>query len=358
MLRPARLPGAAAPADAPAAVLFTSGSEGAPKGVVLSHRNILANCAQVSAVTDFGPADRIVNAMPMFHAFGLTGGTLLPMFLGVRTFFYPSPLHYRIVPETIYDTEATIAFGTDTFLSGWARTAHPYDFRSVRMVFAGAEKLRADTRNLYFDRFGVRILEGYGVTEAGPVLALNTPMRNRFGTVGRLLPGIADRLVPVEGITAGGRLHVRGPNVMLGYLRAAAPGVLEPPPGGWFDTGDIVAIDDKGFVTILGRAKRFAKVGGEMVSLAAVEELVTGLWPDGLHAVLAQPDARKGERLVLVTTRRGAEPGALLAHAAARGTGEILVPRSIVAIDAMPLLGSGKIDYPAVERLLGARAAA
>ena len=352
MLRPARLPGAGAPADAPAVVLFTSGSEGTPKGVVLSHRNILANCAQLAAVMDFGPADRIVNAMPMFHAFGLTGGTLLAIFGGVRTFFYPSPLHYRIVPETIYDTEATIAFGTDTFLAGWARFAHPYDFRSVRMVYAGAERVRVETRQLYADRFGVRILEGYGITEAAPVLALNTPMRNRLGTVGRLLPGIAHRIAPVEGIAQGGRLHVRGPNVMLGYLRSSAPGVLEPPPDGWFDTGDIVAIDAAGFVTIIGRAKRFAKIGGEMVSLAAAEELAAALWPDAVHAALAQPDPRKGERLVLVTTRRGAGPAALLAHAAARGIGEILVPRNFVETEAMPLLGSGKVDYPAVERLL------
>ena len=358
LLRARRLPGATMEADAPALVLFTSGSEGTPKGVVLSHRNILANCAQAAAVLDFGPADRIVNAMPMFHAFGLTVGSLLPILVGVRTFFYPSPLHYRIVPETIYDTEATIAFGTDTFLAGWARSAHPYDFRSVRMVFAGAEKLRAETRQLYFDRFGVRILEGYGITEAAPVLAVNTPMRHRFGTVGCLLPGIAHRLVPVEGIAQGGRLHVRGPNVMLGYLRGTAPGVLEPPPDGWFDTGDIVDRDEQGFVTILGRAKRFAKVGGEMVSLAAAEELAMARWPDGVHAVVAQPDPRKGERLVLVTTQRGAEPAALLAYAAARGIGEVLVPRSVVAVDAMPLLGSGKIDYPAVERLLAARAAA
>ena len=358
MLRATRLPGATALSDSPAVVLFTSGSEGTPKGVVLSHRNILTNCAQLAAVMDFGPADRVVNAMPMFHSFGLTGGTLLAIFGGVRTFFYPSPLHYRIVPEIIYDTEATIAFGTDTFLAGWARYAHPYDFRSVRVVYAGAENLREETRQLYFDRFGVRILSGYGITEAAPVLAVDTPMHHRAGTVGRLLPGIAHRITWVEGIAQGGRLHVRGPNIMLGYLRSTAPGVLEPPPGGWFDTGDIVSIDPAGFVTIIGRAKRFAKIGGEMVSLAAAEELVMALWPDSVHAVLAQPDPRKGERLVLVTTRRGAESAALLAHAAARGIGEIMVPRSIVPVDAIPVLGSGKIDYPAVERLLGALAAA
>jgi acyl-[acyl-carrier-protein]-phospholipid O-acyltransferase/long-chain-fatty-acid--[acyl-carrier-protein] ligase len=358
LLHANRLPGALAASRAPAVVLFTSGSEGTPKGVVLSHRNILANCAQVSAVMDFSPADRIVNAMPMFHSFGLTGGTLLPLFLGVRTFYYPSPLHYRVVPEAIYDTDASIVFGTDTFLAGWARFAHPYDFRSVRLVFSGAEKLRAETRQLYFDRFGVRILEAYGITETAPGLAVNTPMRNRAGTVGWLLPGIEHRIAPVESIAQGGVLRVRGPNVMLGYLRSSAPGVLEPPPHGWYDTGDIVDLAPDGCVTILGRVRRFAKLGGEMVSMTAAEELAAALWPDASHAVVAQPDPRKGERLVLVTTQRGASAPALLAHAAARGTGEIMVPRLIVPVEAIPRLGSGKTDYPAIERMLAARAAA
>ena len=257
-----RLPGARVVADAPAVVLFTSGSEGAPKGVVLSHRNILANIAQVASVVDFNATDRVFNAMPMFHSFGLTGGTLLPLLSGVRTFFYPSPLHYRIVPELIYDTDSTIAFGTDTFLTGWARFAHPYDFYAMRYIFSGAEKLRDDTRRLYAERFGVRVLEGYGATETSPVLALNSPMHSRPGAAGRLLPGIEHRLDPVEGIAEGGRLMVRGPNVMLGYLRASAPGVLEPLADGWYDTGDICAVDAEGFVTIVARAKRFAQDRG------------------------------------------------------------------------------------------------
>ena len=227
--RARRLPGAGVAADRPAAILFTSGSEGTPKGVVLSHRNMLANVAQASAVVAFTSADRVFNAMPMFLAFGLPGGTLLPILSGVRTFFYPSPLHYRVVPELMYDSDATIAFGTDTFLTGWARSAHPADFYAMRYIFAGAEKVREETRRVYADRFGVRVLEGFGATECSPVLALNTAMHNRPGTAGRLLPGMEHRLDPVEGIAQGGRLMVRGPNVMLGYLRATAPGVLEPP---------------------------------------------------------------------------------------------------------------------------------
>lgn len=350
--RPARLPGGRGDADAEAVVLFTSGSEGAPKGVSLSHRNILANCAQIAAVTDFSPADRVLNAMPMFHAFGLTGGTILPLLLGVRVFLYPSPLHYRIVPEVAYDSDATVLFGTDTFLSGWARFAHSYDFRTVRAVFAGAERLREETRRLYMDRFGVRILEGYGATETAPALALNTAMASRPGTVGRILPGVEWRLEPVEGLE-GGRLWVRGPNVMRGYLKTDAPGVLRPPESGWYDTGDIVVIKD-GFLRIQGRARRFAKIGGEMVSLAAAEELARSLWPEAVHAVVAVPDARKGERLVLVSTAPDAGRPPLLACARDRGTPEIMLPRDVMRVGAVPLLGSGKIDYPAVERMVRA----
>jgi acyl-[acyl-carrier-protein]-phospholipid O-acyltransferase/long-chain-fatty-acid--[acyl-carrier-protein] ligase len=352
-----RLPGACVAADAPAVVLFTSGSEGTPKGVVLSHRNILANCAQLAAVLDFNSADRVVNALPMFHSFGLTGGTLLPLLNGVPSFLYPSPLHYRMVPEVIYDRDATIVFGTDTFLNGWARYAHPYDFRAVRLIFAGAEKLRDETRRLYADRFGKGMLEGYGATETAPVLCVNTPKRNRVGTVGLFLPGIEHRIEPVPGLDdqGAGRLWVRGPNVMLGYLRVEAPGVLQPPPGGWYDTGDIVSVDGDGFVTIRGRAKRFAKIGGEMVSMAAAEALAGALWPDAAHAVLPLPDPRKGERLVLLTTSHDATVTALLALARERGVPELAVPRELLVIERMPLLGTGKVDYPAAQRLLAER---
>jgi acyl-[acyl-carrier-protein]-phospholipid O-acyltransferase/long-chain-fatty-acid--[acyl-carrier-protein] ligase len=352
--RARRLPGAAGRGETACVVLFTSGSEGAPKGVALSHRNILANIAQIGAVVDFSAADRVLCAMPMFHSFGLTGATLLPIFAGVRTFFYPSPLHYRVIPELAYGTDTTVCFGTDTFLTGWARYANAYDFRSVRMIFAGGEKLRDDTRRLYADKFGVRLLEGYGVTETGPVLAVSTPKHNRPGSVGRLLPGIDYQLVPVPGIDAGGRLLVRGPNVMLGYLRASAPGTLEPPPAGWYDTGDIVNCGADRFVTIIGRSRRFAKIGGEMVSLAAAESLAMSLWPDFAHAVVTEPDARKGEALVLVTTNRDATVRSLLDEARRRGIGEIMVARKVRCIDKMPLLGTGKIDIPAVERLVSA----
>ena len=227
--------------DDPAVILFTSGSEGTPKGVVLTHRNILANAAQAASRIDFHSGDKVFNVLPIFHSFGLTAGTVLPLISGVPVYFYPSPLHYRIVPELIYASNATIIFGTDTFLSGYARTAHPYDFRSIRYCFAGAEPVKAATRMTYMEKFGVRILEGYGVTETAPVISINTPMYNRSGTVGKIMPGMEYRLDPVPGVDDGGRLFVRGPNVMAGYLRAEKPGVLEPLEDGWHDTGDVVA---------------------------------------------------------------------------------------------------------------------
>lgn len=340
--------------DAPAVILFTSGSEGLPKGVVLTHRNLLANCHQLSARIDFNESDVVLNALPVFHSFGLTGGTLLPILSGVRTLLYPSPLHYRIVPALAYDANATILFGTDTFLAGYARMAHGYDFYSLRYIFAGAERVRDETRRTYAEKFGLRILEGYGATEAAPVIAVNTPMHFKAGSVGRLLPGVEGKLDPVPGIDEGGRLSIRGPNVMAGYLKADKPGVLQPPEGGWHDSGDIVTIDDAGFVTIRGRAKRFAKIGGEMVSLPAVEGYAAALWPDAEHAVITRPDPRKGEQLVLFTTRKDAAAGALQGWAKANGVAELMVPKDVRVLDALPVLGTGKVDYVAMGAMAGA----
>jgi acyl-[acyl-carrier-protein]-phospholipid O-acyltransferase/long-chain-fatty-acid--[acyl-carrier-protein] ligase len=343
--------------DDPAVILFTSGSEGAPKGVVLSHRNMLANVAQAQARIDFGRSDKLFNVLPVFHSFGLTAGTILPLVCGVPIYLYPSPLHYRTVPELIYGVNATIVFGTDTFLAGYARAAHPYDFRSLRYILAGAEPVRESTRRTYMEKFGLRILEGYGVTETAPVLALNTPMFNKFGTVGRLMPGDEPKLEPVPGVEEGGRLYVRGPNVMLGYLKAEAPGVIEPPPEGWHDTGDIVTIDAQGFVTIKGRAKRFAKIGGEMVSLAAVESLAAQLWPDVPSAVATAPDPRKGERLVLVTQRKDATRADFQAFAKSKGAADLMIPAEVVVVDKVPVLGTGKIDMVGVAKFVKERAA-
>ena len=338
--------------DDPAVVLFTSGSEGAPKGVVLSHSNLLANVAQINARFDITPVDTVFNVLPVFHSFGLTGGMLLGLLSGMKVYLYPSPLHYRQIPELIYGTNATVLFGTDTFLNGYARMANPYDFRSVRYIVAGAERVKDETRKLYMEKFGLRILEGYGVTETAPVLAVNSPMFNRNGTVGRLMPGVEYRLEDVPGIEEGGRLHVRGPNIMLGYYRADNPGVLETTPGGWHDTGDIVTVDPLNFITIKGRAKRFAKIAGEMVSLAAVELITADLWPENAPALVSIPDARKGEKLIMVTTKTSATRSEVQAHMKAKGATELMMPGEIMVVDALPLLGSGKTDYVELNRMV------
>jgi acyl-[acyl-carrier-protein]-phospholipid O-acyltransferase/long-chain-fatty-acid--[acyl-carrier-protein] ligase len=341
-----------------AAILFTSGSEGVPKGVVLSHRNILTNAAQAAARIDFGRQDKVFNVLPVFHSFGLTIGVMLPLVSGVPIYLYPSPLHYRTVAELVYGVNATIMFGTDTFLNGYLRVAHPYDFRSLRYILAGAEPVKESTRRAYMEKFGLRILEGYGVTETAPALALNTPMFNKFGTVGRILPGMEARLEKVEGVEEGGRLFVRGPNVMLGYLKVERPGVLEAPTGGWHDTGDIVTIDEQGYVTIKGRAKRFAKIGGEMISLAAVEALAGELWPNNPSAVVAMPDPRKGERLILVTQQKDATRSQFIAYAREHHASELMIPAEIMILDKMPMLGSGKVDTMSLGKLVHEQVAA
>jgi acyl-[acyl-carrier-protein]-phospholipid O-acyltransferase/long-chain-fatty-acid--[acyl-carrier-protein] ligase len=345
-------------ADDQAVILFTSGSEGSPKGVVLSHKNLLANAMQCLHRIAVNGQDKVFNVMPAFHSFGLTGGLVMPLVGGVPVYLYPSPLHYRIVPELVYGSNATILFGTDTFLNGYARTAHPYDFHRVRLIVAGAEAVKERTRQIYMEKFGVRILEGYGVTETAPVLAINTPLANKTGTVGRLAPLMEARLDPVAGIAEGGRLFVRGPNVMLGYMRAENPGVLEPPNGGWHDTGDIVTIDPQGFIAIKGRAKRFAKIGGEMVSLSAVEAMTAELWPQLLTVIVSVPDARKGERLILVTTDAKCTREAMQKHLRAKGLSELMMPAEVLVVDKIPLLGSGKPDYVATLALVKERLAA
>jgi len=344
-------------ANDPAAILFTSGSEGTPKGVVLSHRNILANATQALTMIAVNGDDKVFNVLPVFHSFGLTAGLIMPLTGGVPVYLYPSPLHYRIVPELLYGSNATIMFGTDTFLNGYARVAHPYDFHRVRLILAGAEAVKQRTRDIYMERFGVRILEGYGVTETAPVLAINTPLANRAGTVGRLAPLMQGHLEPVPGITEGGRLYVRGPNVMLGYYRAENPGMLEPPHEGWHDTGDIVTVDAQGFITIKGRAKRFAKIGGEMVSLSAVEAMAAELWPSVISIVVSVPDARKGERLILLTSDASATREQFSRHAKAKGASDLAVPAEIVVLDRVPVLGSGKPDYVGATELVRSRLA-
>lgn len=337
--------------DDPAVVLFTSGSEGKPKGVVHSHRGILSNIAQIRAVIDFSPSDKFMVTLPLFHAFGFTCGGIMPLVTGSKIFLYPSPLHYRIIPEIIYDRGCTVLFGTSTFLGNYARFAHPYDFYKLRYVVAGAEKLSEDVRKTWMEKFGIRILEGYGATECAPVLAVNTPMAFRTGTVGPLLPGLEYTLSTLPGISRGGLLNVRGPNVMEGYYMFDDPGVLKPPVDGWYSTGDVVEIDADGFVHILGRVKRFAKIAGEMVSLAVVEQIANLASSAGQHAATTQTDPKRGENILLFTTDPTLSREALIVAALELGSPELAVARKIVPVAELPLLGTGKTDYVTLKQM-------
>ena len=349
--------------ESPGVILFTSGTEGAPKGVVLSHRNIIANIEQISEHVELLPTDIFFNPLPTFHCYGLTAGALWPILNGYSVVFHPSPLQTKIIPKRIFETGSTVLFATDTFLSQYMRASPDGGMSSLRIAVCGAERVRDETRQAAEKRFGFEVLEGYGVTEGSPVLAANQPGDIRSGTVGKLLPAVEWRLEPVEGLEGAGRLFVRGPNIMKGYLSPDNPGVVTPLVDGWHDTGDIVSINDEGYMSIRGRLKRFAKIAGEMVSLAVVENCASAVWPDNLHAAAILPDPKKGEQVILVTDKQDARRALLLAWAQSHGVPEIAVPKKLVSVDEIPVLGTGKIDYLKVktlaeEALIAAEAAA
>ena len=337
-------------AEDTAVILFTSGSEGKPKGVVHSHKSILANIHQIMATLDFNPTDKFMMSLPMFHAFGFTG-TLLPLLSGIRIMLFPSPLQYRVIPEVIYEKNCTVFISTSTFLANYAKFAHPYDFYKLRIVVAGAEKLNEEVRKVYHEKFGIRILEGYGTTECAPVVSANTPMANKQGTVGQFFPGIAHKLEPVAGIENGGLLYVKGDNIMQGYYLYDQPGKLIPPPNGWYDTGDVVEVDQEGFIHIKGRVKRFAKVAGEMVSLETVEKIANTAAPDHKHAATTQANANRGENIVLFTTDAALKREDLQVVAKNLGAPEIAIARKIIVVENIPLLGTGKTDYVTLKQM-------
>lgn len=342
--------------DKTAYILFTSGSEGTPKGVVLTQDNVLSNVNQIKSIIDINPTDKVFNALPMFHSFGLTGGTMLPLLIGTNVFLYPSPLHNRIIPEIIYDRNCTILFGTSTFLNNYAKFANEYDFRSIRYVVAGAEKLSDEVKNIWFENFGIRIFEGYGTTELAPVVSVNTPMAFKSGTVGKLLPGLDYKLKKIDGIDEGGQLFLKGPNVMKGYLKIDNPGIIQETTSefgaGWYDTGDIVDINDFGFVTIKGRTKRFAKIAGEMISLEKVEKLgqMTLDSKEQECLVVNLPDPQKGEMIIMFSLKPLTR-AELIKVAQEQGIPLIAVPKYVFLTDKFPLLGTGKTDYNTLKEI-------
>lgn len=345
----------------PFVILFTSGSESNPKGVVLSNRAILSNVDQINAIIDLNPHDKLLNALPLFHSFGLTGGTMLPLLSGIPFIIYPSPLHYKVIPNVSYDRDCSIIFGTNTFLSQYGKNAHPFDFRDMRYVVAGAEKLTDEVKALWYDKFGKRIMEGYGTTECAPVVSVNTPIAYKASTVGQLLPGMQYQLSSVEGIEAEtpfgkiGALHVKGPNVMNGYLLYENPGIAKMPENEfgekWYATGDIVEIDKEGFIHIRGRMKRFIKIAGEMVSLENVEKVARLASPLGIHAATSKLNPTKGEYVVLYTTDVTLTREKLSQKARELGFTELIVARDIRYIETIPLLGTGKVDYVTLKKM-------
>ncbi|MGE0830482.1 MAG: AMP-binding protein [Hyphomonadaceae bacterium] len=337
--------------DDEAVILFTSGSFGTPRGAVLTHANLVANVEQCYAHVEFDPEWRFFNPLPMFHCFGLTGGVLLPLFTGHKAFLYPSPLHFKEIVHLIGDTGANVMFATDTFAMQYARCAKERELSSIKLMVLGAEKVKQETRDVYMAKFGVELLEGYGATEASPVVAVNIPGRNRPGSVGKILPAMEWRLEEVPGIKEGAKFLIKGPNVMKGYLDPSGSGAIEAPPAGWHDTGDVVNVDENGYVTIIGRVKRFAKIGGETVSLNAVEWYAQQVWPQNNHAAVSVPDSRKGERIVLFSDKQDAEPHQLLEWAHKQGAPEIAMPKKIVPVSEIPVLGTGKTDYVALQKL-------
>ena len=285
--------------------------------------------------------------MPIFHSFGLVLGTLYALYQGAKVFLYPSPLHFRVISDLLYEIEATVMIGTDTFFRSYAKVAHPLDFNTLRLVYAGAEGVKLDTRTILNERLGTRLMEAYGTTECSPAVAGNNVVFNKFGTIGKLCPGMQYRLEKIDGIEKGGELVVKGPNVMEGYILPDHPGVLVPPQDGWYHTGDVVEVDEIGFMTIKDRIKRFATIGGEMVSLRAIENMLCKMFEgqdEFCYGVVAVPHENKGEQIIVATNNKDLTIDRLREFIKTNGYPELYLPRVILYRESIPTSATGKVD--------------
>ncbi|MEW7978872.1 MAG: AMP-binding protein [Candidatus Sedimenticola endophacoides] len=361
-----RLYGRRVAIDAPAAILFSSGSEGRPKGVVLSHRNLMGNIRQISDVLDTREEDRIMATLPLFHAFGLTVTGLLPLVEGVPAICHPDPTDVLNIAKAVARQRATLFFATSTFLRLFLRNrrVHPAMLESLRLVVAGAERLAPEVRAAFEGRFRIPVFEGYGATETSPVASVNLPDRierrgwtvqrgGKEGSVGMPLPGSSFRVVDPESLRTlpsgeEGLILIGGPQVMRGYLDDAersASALVELDGTRWYKTGDKGRMDRDGFLTIVDRYSRFAKIGGEMISLGAVESAIGAALPESVEVMAcALPDGRKGERVVLLHAGSIDREG-LQERIAGCGLPPLMRPSYLIAMDGIPKLSSGKGDF-------------
>jgi len=348
----------------PATIVFSSGSTGLPKGVVLSHYNVISNLEAIAQLFWIGAADRIVGGLPFFHSFGYTVGIWFPLICGCGTVYHPNPTDARVIGELVAKYRATFLLATPTICSGYTRKCAREEFASLRFVMVGAEKLRPAVAAAFREKFGVELLEGYGCTEMSPVVAVNVPnfeagkdrqTGNKPGTVGHPLPGVAVRIVDAvtfEPLPPNneGLLLVKGPNRMAGYLNQPRL-TSEVLRDGWYITGDVALVDDEGFLRITDRLSRFSKIAGEMVPHIRIEEAIGGVIGDAPCAVTALEDEQRGERLAALYVRPDVSPEALWQRLAETGLPRLWIPKreNLYLVDQLPVLGTGKLDLRTVK---------
>jgi acyl-[acyl-carrier-protein]-phospholipid O-acyltransferase/long-chain-fatty-acid--[acyl-carrier-protein] ligase len=347
-----------------ATVIFSSGSTGVPKGVLLSHYNVIANIEAIAQLFWIGPNDRIAGVLPFFHSFGFTVTIWFPLIAGCGVVYHPNPTEAAAVGELVEKHKATLLLSTPTFCAAYTRKCTKAQFASLRFVLVGAEKLREGVASKFREKFDVELLEGYGCTEMSPVVAVNAPtfaagrgtqVGTKPGTVGHPLPGVAVRIVdpasyaPLPPNTEG-LLLVKGCNRMLGYLKQPER-TAEVFLDGWYITGDVARIDDDGFLTITDRLSRFSKIAGEMIPHLRVEEAILQVLGDGCCAVAGVPDEQRGERLVALYVHCGITPSEVWQRLSATSLPRLWIPKreNIFAIESLPHLGSGKLDLRGVK---------